>query len=96
MPDIALIAHFPGNADDLAEPFRTAAHRYANMPGAAVPTASLLLRNKDGIAVVLVWPEGASLQPFRTFLRDALQAAYSLGWCGIGVPGGCRECRPRL
>ena len=72
MPGIALTAHFAGDADDLLKRFETAALRYAALPDAPQPTTALLLRNKTGLTVVLAWPDGASLQPFRTFLRGAL------------------------
>lgn len=72
MPGVALIAHFDGDADDLARRFHTAASRYNDIPNAPEPTAALLLRNKTGITAVLVWPEGASLAPFQTFLREAI------------------------
>jgi hypothetical protein len=72
MPGVALIAHFDGDPDELATRFRAAATRYATSPDSTQPTTALLLRNRDGIVAVLAWPEGASLQPFRTFLRGAL------------------------
>ena len=31
------------------------------------------MRNKEGIAVVLTWPEGAGIKPFQTFLRGSLE-----------------------
>jgi hypothetical protein len=36
------------------------------------PTTAVLLRNKDSVVAVLVWPKSASLQSFRTFLRGAI------------------------
>jgi hypothetical protein len=72
MSGVALIAHFDGNPEELAAKFRIAAGNYASIRDAPQPNIAQLLRNKDGIAVVLVWPEGTSLQPFRTFLRRAL------------------------
>jgi hypothetical protein len=72
MLGVAVIAHFNGEPVDLTRRFHSAAAHYARIPNAPQPEAALLLRNKDGIAVVLVWPEGASLQPFRTFLIDAI------------------------
>jgi hypothetical protein len=72
MPGVALIAHFAGDPDHLATSFRAAATRYADLPGTLQPTTAVLLRNKDGIAVTLVWPDDTSLQPFRSFLRDVL------------------------
>jgi hypothetical protein len=30
------------------------------------------MRNKEGIAVVLVWPEGSGIRSFQSFLRGAL------------------------
>jgi hypothetical protein len=72
MPGVALIAYFDGDAADLATRFHTAAGRYADSSDATQPTTAVLLRGRDGIAVVLVWPEGASLQPFRTFLQSSL------------------------
>jgi len=72
MSGVALIAHFDGDPDELAPRFHAAASRYAQTPDAPQPTTAVLLRNKDGIAAVLVWPPSASLQPFRTFLRGAV------------------------
>jgi hypothetical protein len=72
MPGVALVAHFDGDPNDLTPRFHTAANRYANSPDAPQPTTAVLLRNKDGITVVLVWPEGGSLGPFRAFLKDAI------------------------
>jgi hypothetical protein len=69
---VALIAHFAGDPDDLTPRFRAAAHRYAMQGDVPMPATALVLRNKDGITVVLGWAEGASLQPFGGFLRDAL------------------------
>ena len=71
MPGVALIAQFDGDPDDLAPRIRDAAHRYASM-STPQPAAALVLRNKDGITIALAWPDGTSLQPFRTFLREAL------------------------
>lgn len=72
MLGVALIAHFDGDPDELARRFHTAAGRYADTPNAPQPTTALLLRNKTGITAVLVWPEGASLSPFQTFLRGTI------------------------
>jgi hypothetical protein len=72
MLGVALIAHFNGDPDDLTQRFQNAATRYDEMADAPEPETALLLRNKDGIAVVLVWPDGASLQPFRAFLLGAV------------------------
>jgi hypothetical protein len=72
MLGVALIAHFDGEPEDLTRRFGTAAARYAHTQDAAQPETALLLRNKDGITVVLVWPDGTSLQPFRTFLINSL------------------------
>jgi hypothetical protein len=72
MYGVALIAHFEGDPDELASRFHTAASRYAETADAPQPTTAVLLRNRDGIAAVLVWPASASLQPFRTFLRGAI------------------------
>ncbi len=72
MTGVALIAHFAGDPADLASKFQAAARRYAEIPGAPQPETAVLVRNKDGIVVVLAWPDGDSLQPFRTFLRGAL------------------------
>jgi hypothetical protein len=72
MLGVALIAHFNGDSDELTRRFHTAAARYDEIADAAKPETALLLRNKDGITVVLAWPEGASLQPFRAFLLDAI------------------------
>jgi hypothetical protein len=72
MLGIALIAYFGGEPDDLTRRFGTAAARYALTEDAAQPEIALLLRNKDGITVVLVWPDGTSMQPFRTFLIDSI------------------------
>jgi hypothetical protein len=72
MPGVALIAHIAGDPTNLATRFRAAAQRYVNVGDAPTLTTALLLRNKDGITVVLGWAEGASLQPFRDFLRGAL------------------------
>jgi hypothetical protein len=69
---VALIAHFAGDSAELANRFRAAVRGYADFPDAPQPNTALLLQNKDGIVVVLAWPEGASLQPFRTFLRGSL------------------------
>jgi hypothetical protein len=30
------------------------------------------MRNKEGIAVVLIWPEGSGIRSFQAFLRGAL------------------------
>ena len=73
MRGVALIAHFDGDPDDLARRFRTAAARYRDDVALPDPHTALLLRNKDGIAVVLVWPDGQGLQPFRTFLIDSIR-----------------------
>ena len=72
MSGVALIAHFEGDPSELASRFHTAASRYATLVDAPQPTTAALLRNKDGIAVVLVWPASTSLQPFQTFLRGAI------------------------
>jgi hypothetical protein len=72
MLGVALIAHFDGDADDLTRRFSTAAARYDKDQDRPAPHTALLLRNKDGITVVFVWPEGTSLQPFRTFLIDSI------------------------
>lgn len=99
MPGVALIAHFAGDPTDLATRFRPAAQRYVNVGDAPTPTTALLLRNKDGITVVLGWAEGASLQPFRDFLRGALGEhglphprvehfrTDAAGWAEIATPG---------
>jgi hypothetical protein len=71
VPGVALIAHFDGDPSDLASRFHVAASRYAESSDTQEPTAALLLRNRTGITVVLVWPEGSSLAPFRTFLKGA-------------------------
>lgn len=80
MLGVALIAHFDGDPDDLARRFRTAAARYRDDDDLPDPQTALLLRNKQGLAVVLVWPDGAGLQPFRTFLID------SIGHLGLPHP----------
>ena len=72
MAGVALIAHFAGDPTDLAPRFLAAAHRYATLGDAPTAATALLRRNKDGITVVVGWAEGASLQPFRDFLRRAL------------------------
>ena len=72
MQGVALIAHFEGDSEDLEHRFQLAAQRYAASADATEPSSAVLLRNKDGIAAVLVWPEGTSLQPFRTFLQNTL------------------------
>ena len=72
MPGVALIAHFDGDPADLARRFHATASRYGDSPDAPQPTTALLLRNKTGITMVLVWPEGSSLAPFRTFLKRAV------------------------
>lgn len=72
MLGVALIAHFDGDPEDLARRFQMATSRYGDTSDAPIPAAALLLRNKTGIAVVLVWPEGSSLSPFQTFLRGAI------------------------
>ncbi len=72
MAGVALIARFGGDADRLAERLELAAARYAEIGDAATPTTATLLRNKDGITAVFVWPEGTSLQPFRAFLTGSL------------------------
>lgn len=72
MLGVALIVHFDGDPNDLTSRFHIAASRYADCSDAPQPIAALLLRNKDGITVVLVWPEGSGLGPFRTFLKDAI------------------------
>jgi hypothetical protein len=72
MPGVALIARFDGDPEDLARQFRLAAARYVESPGATEPEIAMLLRDKHGIAAVLVWPDGASIQLFRTFLTGAL------------------------
>jgi hypothetical protein len=71
MNGIALIAHFDGDPEQLELAFQRAAQRYRTTD-APQPETALVLRNKDGIATDLVWPDGASLQPFRTFLRTAI------------------------
>ena len=71
-PGVALIARFEGDADQLTAGFRDVARRYAALADAPQPATALLARNRDGITVVLAWDQGASLQPFRDFLRDAL------------------------
>ena len=73
MQGVALIAHFAGDPDDLTPRIRDAARRYSSSRVGPQPTNALLLRNKDGVTAVFAWPEGASLQPFRTFLRGALE-----------------------
>lgn len=73
MSKIAFIAHFDGEAPDLEERFRAAAMEYAQDVDAPQPTNALLLRNKEGIAVVLAWPEGFGIKPFQTFLRGSLE-----------------------
>jgi hypothetical protein len=72
MNGVALIARFDGDPELLDGSFHTAARKYARTAGGPQPDTALVLRNKDGIAVVLVWPEGTSLQPFRTFLRATI------------------------
>lgn len=72
MPGVALIAHFEGDPDELGPSFRAAARRYATLADTPQPTTALLLRNKAGITVVMAWEHGASMQPFREFLRGAL------------------------
>jgi hypothetical protein len=69
---IALIAHFDGDPRELAERFGVATSRYAQDPDAPQPESAFLMRNKEGIAVVLVWPEGSGIRPFQSFLRGAL------------------------
>ena len=98
MPGVALIAHFAGDPTDLAPRFRAAAQRYATLGDTPMPATALLLRNKDGITVVLGWAEGASLQPFRDFLGSALGElglphprvehfrADAAGWTEIATP----------
>ena len=98
MAGVALIAHFAGDPTDLAPRFRAVAHQYATLGDASIPTTALLLRNKDGITVVLGWPEGASLQPFRDFLRSALGSSgcpiHASSTSAPMPPGGRRsQCR---
>ncbi len=72
MAGAAVIAYFDGDPDELARGFCTTASRYAETTEAPQPIAALLLRNRNGIAVVLAWPEGSSLAPFRAFLKEAI------------------------
>ena len=72
MTGVALIAYFDGDPEQLEQRLRTALSEYGRTANAPQPDTTLMLRNKDGIAAVLVWPEGASLQPFRTYLRAAI------------------------
>ena len=72
MNGVALIAHFDGDPEQLETRFQHAARDYARTADCPQPETALVLRNKDGIAAVLVWPEATSLQPFRTFLRAAI------------------------
>ena len=72
MPGVAVLVHFDGDPDDLARRIHAAASRYNDIPNAPEPTTALLLRNKTGITAVFVWPEGASLAPFQTSLREAI------------------------
>lgn len=73
MSQIAFIAHFDGDASDLEDRFRVAATEYSQDLDAPQPSSALLLRNKEGIAVVLTWPEGTGIKPFQTFLRSSLE-----------------------
>lgn len=68
---LALIAHFDGDPRDLADRFGVAASQYSRLD-APPPASSLVMRNKEGIAVVLVWPEGSGIRPFQSFLRASL------------------------
>jgi hypothetical protein len=72
MSNIALIAHFDGDAREIEERFRAAATQYSRDLDAPQPTSALLMRNKQGIVVVLTWPEGSGIKPFQTFLRGSL------------------------
>ena len=72
MPGVALIAHFDGDPNDLTRRLHMVASRYAITHEAPQPATALLLRNKEGITLVLAWPEGSSLGPFRTFLTSAI------------------------
>lgn len=73
MSALAFIAHFAGDVRELEDGFRSAATEYARGLGAPQPTSALLMRNKDGIVVVLTWPEGSGIKPFQTFLRGSLE-----------------------
>lgn len=69
---VGLIAHFDGDAGDLSDRFRVAASRYARDAYALQPRSVLLMRNKEGIAVVMVWPAGSGIRSFQSFLRGSL------------------------
>ena len=69
---LALIAHFSGDPTDLEDRLRSALTRYARDLDAPQPSSAVLMRNKEGIAVVLIWPEGSGIKPFQSFLRGTL------------------------
>jgi hypothetical protein len=70
---LALIAYFDGDWRELSDRFRMAASCYAEEVNAPHPQSSFLMRNKDGIVVVLVWPEGVGIKAFQKFLRGSLE-----------------------
>ncbi|MBF6558230.1 MAG: hypothetical protein IVW52_19180 [Acidimicrobiales bacterium] len=73
MSRIALIARFDGDAQVLEESFRAAATKYSQDLAAPQPTSALLMRNKEGIVVVMTWPEGSGIKPFQAFFRGSLE-----------------------
>jgi hypothetical protein len=67
----AVIARFAGDPSSLADGYRAAAARYAR-DGGAGPEYVHLLRDDDGIVVVLVWPDPPGHEVFARFMRSVI------------------------